>query len=228
MFKRDIITICDKPVLGIESIRKLPKTQISLIFKRGAPYFVYRFIDSLISDFFNILDTTEDYIDNIEDKVLQEKTALVPKKIFIQKRTLLYIYKSLIANREVISSIEREYLREFRKEEMRLFRDLYNDIAQLIDIVSVYRDILTSVLDMYLSSVSNNLNKIMKVLTAISAFVLIPTLISGIYGMNFQRVSPWNMPELYWKYGYVIVLGIMVLSVIIVYIWFKKKGWLSY
>lgn len=227
MFKNDVITIHNKPIKGVDSIRKLSRTQTTIVFERRAPYFVYRFIDALINDFFDVMEVTGDRIDKIEGNILQERTGSITKKLFIQKRILIYIYKSLIANRDVISAIEKEYLKEFKKDDIRLFRDLYNDTAQLIDMVSTYRDILTSILDMYLSSVSNSLNKVMKILTAISAFVLIPTLISGIYGMNFQRVGPWNMPELYWKYGYPFAIGLMMLSIIIVYFWFRKKGWLK-
>jgi len=103
---------------------------------------------------------------------------------------------------------------------------LYNDVTQLIDMEGTYRDILTGTLDIYLSSISNNLNQVMKTLTIVASFVLIPTLISGIYGMNFSKASPYNMPELYWQYGYFFALGLMLFSIIFTYIFFRKKGWL--
>jgi len=92
--------------------------------------------------------------------------------------------------------------------------------------VGTYRDILTGTLDIYLSSISNNLNQVMKTLTIVASFVLIPTLISGIYGMNFSNASPYNMPELFWKYGYFFALGLMLASMILTYVFFRKKGWL--
>jgi magnesium transporter len=142
---------------------------------------------------------------------------------------LIHIHKALIANRDVISAIEKRYLEEFKDEDLRSFRDLYHDTAQLIDLVSTSRDVLTSILDMYLSSVSNNMNKVVKTLTALSAFVLIPTLIASIYGMNFHGgdgAHPWNMPELYWQHGYLFALGLIALSFIGTFIYFKKKDWL--
>ena len=134
--------------------------------------------------------------------------------------------KALAANREVISSIEKEYVSNIDKKNIKRFRTLYNDVTQLIDTEGTYRDILTGILDVYLSSVSNNLNKVMKTLTIGASFILIPTLIASIYGMNFNTASPYNMPELLWNYGYFFALGSMVLSVSITYIFFKRKGWL--
>jgi len=102
---------------------------------------------------------------------------------------------------------------------------LYDDVTQLIDTEGTYRDILTGTLDIYLTSVSNDLNKVMKTLTIVASFVLIPTLITGVYGMNFNVNSPFNMPELTWQYGYFFALGLMALSIILTYVFFKRKGW---
>ena len=146
--------------------------------------------------------------------------------IFSIKKTLIFFHRALTANREVISSIEKEYVANIDKKNIKRFRALYNDVAQLIDMEGTYREILTGTLDIHLSSTSNNLNQAMKTLTIVASFVLVPTLISGIYGMNFVNNSPYNMPELYWQYGYFFALGLMLFSIIAVYIFFKKKKWL--
>ena len=127
----------------------------------------------------------------------------------------------MAANREVIASIEKEYLTEIDKAGAKRFRTLYNDTVQLVDMSATYRDILTGTLDTYLSSVSNNLNQIMKTLTIGASFVLVPTLIASIYGMNFKF-----MPELHWKYGYIFSIGIMALSVFATWLFFKRKNWI--
>lgn len=225
-FQNDIITIHDQPIIGLESLEKLPKESLLSMFKRGAPYFVEVFIESVIEDFFGLIEEIEDDVGKLEDEVVHRPGETFTRHIFFQKRKLIYTHKSLVANREVIASIEKQYLKEFKKEDLRELRTLYNDLAQLIDLVSTYRDMLTSILDMYLSSVSNNLNKVIKTLTVISAFVLVPTLIASIYGMNFQRIGHWNMPELYWQYGYPFALLLMVASIAVTYFWVKKKGWL--
>ena len=168
----------------------------------------------------------DDRIDVIEDKVIEKPDKTTVKSIFTIKKTLIYFHKALTANREVISAIEKEYVANIDKKNIKRFRALYNDVTQLIDTEGTYRDILTGTLDVYLSSVSNNLGQVMKTLTVISAFVLIPTLISGIYGMNFNNASQYNMPELYWQYGYFFALGLMLISMIVAYVFFRKKGWL--
>ncbi len=226
LFKDDIITLHDEPIQALDAFRSLPLGQLLMIFRRGAPYFVYRFLEACIGNFFDVMEEIERNIDAIEDHVLSRPNETVTHHILAQKRELIYTHKALLANRDVISGLEKEYLREFKKEDLRLFRDLYHDTAQLIDLVSTSRDILTSILDMYLSSVSNSMNKVVKTLTALSAFVLIPTLIASVYGMNFQKVSPWNMPELYWDYGYFFALGLIGLSFLVVFLWFKRKDWL--
>lgn len=226
LFKNDIITIHDQSIIGLENLRKLPKSALLNIFRKGAPYFVEIFIDSVIDDFFKLVEEIEDDLGKLEDEVVHKPSEFFTKRIFLQKRKLIYTHKSLVANREVVSAIEKQYLKEFKQDDLRKLRDLYNEIAQLIDLVSTYRDMLTSILDMYLSSVSNNLNQVIKTLTVISAFVLVPTLIASIYGMNFQKISPWNMPELYWQYGYLFSLFLMVVSIVITYLFVKKKGWI--
>jgi len=172
------------------------------------------------------MDELDEKIDVIEDRVVGKPDKITVENIFSVKKTLIYFHRALTANREVISSIEKEYVADIDKKNIKRFRALYNDVTQLIDTEGTYRDILTGTLDIYLSSVSNNLGQIMKTLTVISAFVLIPTLISGVYGMNFTRNSQYNMPELYWQYGYFFALGLMLFSIISMYIFFRRKGWL--
>lgn len=226
LFKKDVITICSRPIPALQHFDELPESQQILIFKNGAPYFVYRLLDHSLGDFFEMMDMVSDEIDLIEWQVLHHVQKVIPKEIFAQKRVLIYLHKALIANRDVISALEKHYLVEFTEDSFGVLRNLYNDTAQLIDLVTTYRDTLSNVLDMYLSSINNNLNNIMKTLTIISAFVLVPMFIASIYGMNFGGESAWNMPELYWKYGYEFALGLMALSVVVIYGFFKRKKWI--
>lgn len=225
-FKKDIITIHHKPIKSFSKLKKLPKPQQLLIFNKGSPYFVYRLLDAITSDFLEVIDSIGEEIEKIEETVVSGITEDITKDIFKQKRTFIHIHKALKANRDVISALEKRYLKEFKEEDLKLLRNVYNDTVQVIDLETTHKEILTGVLDMYISTVSNNLNKIMKTLTIISAFILIPTLISGIYGMNFSREGTLNMPELYWDFGYFFALGLMALSIIITYWVFKRKKWL--
>lgn len=224
LFKKSILTIHNKAILGLEKLRMLPKSQLLETLKKGSHYFMCSLMDYVTDDFFRLLEDIEDDVNKLEDQVIRDPTELVSKQIFMQKKRLIFAYKALSANREVLSAVEK--YAEMKGESFMLMREVYTDVTHLIDLVSTYRDILTNVLDVYLSSVSNSLNSVMKVLTVITAFIMVPTLIAGIYGMNFQKTSAFNMPELYWAFGYPFALGLMVVSIILLYFLFKKKGWL--
>jgi len=216
--RNNVITLRLKEIRSVEKIRHVVPNKL---FEKGTGFFVYRFLDEILNSFFAVLDTVEEDIDKIEDRIFEKTDRKTIEQIFQIKKTLIYFHKALTANREVITAIEKEYLPHIPRKDIKQFRVLYNDVVQLIDMESTYRDLLTGTLDIYLSSVSNNLNKVMKKLTAMASFILIPTLISGIYGMNFQF-----MPELYWKYGYYAALGLMIISVAGMYYYFKRKGWI--
>lgn len=210
-------------MVSVEKIRNLISTNAAYakLLEKGTGFFVCRLLDEILNSFFTVLDDIEENISRIEDIVFEKADRKTIKQIFKIKKTLIYSHKALTANREVITAIEKEYLLNISKKDIRLFRVLYNDVVQLIDMESTYRDVLTGTLDIYLSSVSNNLNVVIKKLTAMASFVLIPTLIASIYGMNFKF-----MPELYWKYGYYVSLGLMIISIVGMYLYFRRKGWI--
>lgn len=215
-----VITIRNKDTKSISRLKESLEAKKNF-FDKGSSYFVYRLMDEILNTYFSVLDDVDNRIDYIEDNVLKSPSIETAGKIFETKKTLIYFAKTMAANREVIASIEKEYLSEIDKKRAKQFRTLYNDAIQLIDMSTTYRDILTGTLDTYLSSVSNNLNKIMKTLTVGASFILIPTLIASIYGMNFRV-----MPELSWKYGYAFALILMVASVFATWIYFKRKMWI--
>ncbi len=224
--KNNAITISLKETKAIHEIKHRIDTKKIDLYAKGISFLTYKILDEVLSTYFTILDILEEKIDVIEDKVVEKPNKTTVQNIFSMKKTLIYFHKALIANREVITSIEKEYVANIDKKNIKRFRALYNDVTQLIEMEGTYRDILTGTLDVYLSSVSNSLNQVMKTLTIGASFILIQTLIASIYGMNFINNSPWNMPELYWQYGYFFALGTMVISVVITYLFFKRKGWL--
>lgn len=215
-----VIAVRNKDTKSISRLKESIETKKTL-FDKGSSYFVYRLLDEILNTYFMVLDDIDNRIDQIEDGVISNPDIKDVKKIFQTKKTLIYFTKTITANREVIASIEKEYLSEIDKKMAKQFRNLYDETIQLIDMSTAYRDILTGTLDTYLTSISNSLNKIMKTLTVITAFTLLPTLIASIYGMNFR----W-LPELGWKYGYFLSLGLMLLSVVLMWAFFKQKKWI--
>lgn len=218
--KNNVITLSLKEMPAIDKIKKHMLTKNKFL-EKGIVNFVYRLLDEIINVYFIILDKMDDKIDKMEDKLMGTPKRHLVEEIFTTKKTLIYFYRGLRANREVLTSIVKEYALQIQKKDIKPFKTLYYDTIQLVDTVGTYRDILTGMLDIYLSSVSNNLNIVMKKITGWGALILVPTLISGIYGMNFKY-----MPELYWRYGYLFALGLMIVSVTIMLIYFKKKDWL--
>ena len=224
--KNNVITITLKETKVIGKMEELTKAKKIELYEKGTGFFIYRLIDEILNEYFAILDKIEERIDETEDDVVTKAENFTVRSIFSVKKTLIFFQRALIANREVVTAIEKEYITNIDKKNIKRFRTLYNDVTQLVEAVGTYRDVLTGILDIYLSSVSNNLNKVIKTLTIISSFVLIPTLIASIYGMNFANNGPFNMPELYWKYGYFFALGLMALSIITVYVYFRRRKWM--
>jgi magnesium transporter len=222
--KNNLITIRTREIASIERLEQRLLKKNTLL-QKGTTFLLYRLLDEILNSYFQILDTIEDKIDQIEDDVIDRPERSTVERIFSIKKTLIFFHKALTANREVITSIEKEYVKEIDKKNIKRFRSLYNDITQLIDTEATYRDITTGTLDIYLGSVSYNLNQVMKTLTVVASFVLVPTLISGIYGMNFVFM-PEIHSELGQKYGYYFALGLMAFSVLGMYIFFKRKRWI--
>lgn len=223
--KNNVITIALKESNSINKVKQMIIEKKIDLHEKGLSFFTYRILDEILNSYFSMLDVLEEKIDKIEDKVIGKPDKLTVQGIFTIKKTLIYFHRALTANREVITSIEKEYVANIDKKNIKRFRALYNDVTQLIEMEGTYRDILTGTLDVYLSSVSNNLNQVMKTLTIGASFILIPTLIASIYGMNFQFIPEIHAP-LGQKFGYFFALGLMAFSVILTYVFFKKKGWM--
>jgi len=223
--KNNVITIAMKELPSNVLIRNLVKNGKIDLQKESMSFLVYNLLDHMFDSYFAVLEVVEDNIDKIENMVIRNADTMTVESIISVKKTLIFFNKALTANREVIISVEKEYLNQIDKKNIKRFRALYSEVTQLIDMVNTYRDIMSGTLDIYMSSVSNSLNKVVKTLTIITAFIMVPTLIGSIYGMNFQTDSAYNMPELKWKYGYVFALALMVLSVFGTYLFFKWKKW---
>lgn len=223
--KNNVVTISLKETASLQKVRQLVTGNNINLYKESMSYFTYRLLDEIFETYFSILDMLEEKIDKIEEKVINNPEKISAQNIFAVKKTLIFFHNALTANREVVAAIEKEYVNHIDKKNIKRFITLYDDVTQLIDMEGTYRDILTGILDIYISSVSNNLNKVLKTLTIGASFILIPTLISGIYGMNFLFIPEINT-QLGQRFGYYFALGLMVLSVILSYLFFKRKGWL--
>lgn len=189
-------------------------------------YLAYRLIDAAIDAYFPMLEAIGDHLDHLDEPAVS-KTNQAFNELHIVRRELLILRRAIWPLRDVISELRSEVIPFISAETRMYLRDCYDHVVQLIDLLESYRDIAGDVRDYYLSSISNRMNEVMKTLTVLATIFLPITFIAGVYGMNFNtEISPWNMPELKWRYGYFYVLTLMALVVALMLWYFKRRGWL--
>jgi len=189
--------------------------QLPQFLGKGVHDFFTHIIEHIIGDYFIALDGIESQINVLENAVLNNPTEMTVRMIFNLKRTLVFFHKSLAHNRDLLTRLKKEFPESADRIDF-----LHNEVIQQLDMVATYRDLIVGLLDVYLSAVSNNMNMIMKKMAAYGTLVLVPTFITGLYGMNFSI-----MPELSWKYGYVFAWALMIGSFSSLVWYFKKKQW---
>jgi len=193
----------------------------------GPDLLAYAILDAVVDDYYPVLESDGDALEELEDDLLEQPTPGRAASVHVIKRDLLIVRRAVWPLREALGGLHRGVSPLISAESRIYFRDCYDHTVQLIDLLEVYRELATSLMELYMSSVSNRMNEIMKVLTIISTIFMPLTFIVGIYGMNFHtEVSRWNMPELKWRYGYVLVMGLMALIALGMLVYFWRKGWL--
>ncbi len=210
-----------------DSVRNRLRNGKGRIRKCGADYLAYALVDSIVDNYFKVLESVGEVIESMEEELVSNPTPETLQKIHFLKREMIFLRKSVWPLREIIGNLEREESDLIDESTNIYLRDLYDHTIQVIDTVETFRDMISGMLDIYLSSVSNRMNEIMKVLTIFAAIFIPLTFIAGIYGMNFDPGrSPLNMPELGWHYGYPFALGLMAVVGIAMLIYFRRKKWL--
>lgn len=196
------------------------KAKVGLIRSLGADYLLYSLLDIIVDNYFIALEGLGEEIDNIQDELVTDPTPATMQFIHELRTQLLYLHKSVWPMREIIGFLSRRETPLVNDDTELYIRDLYDHIIQVMDTTETLRDILTSMLDMYLSSISNKMNEVMKVLTIIATVFIPLTFIVGVYGMNIQ-----NMPELHWRLWYPVLWVIMIMIAAAMLVFFKKKKW---
>ncbi|PIW50314.1 MAG: magnesium and cobalt transport protein CorA [Zetaproteobacteria bacterium CG12_big_fil_rev_8_21_14_0_65_54_13] len=223
---RYIISFCEGPDDPFMPLIKRMQTKSSSIRKRGADYLLYAILDLVIDQGFPVLESFGLQLEELEDNITESGggRALLDR-IHMLKRELILLRRMVWPQREVITQLLREGS-DFIAEDTRIFlRDCYDHTVQIMDLLETYRDMAGSILDIYLSSVSNRLNETMRVLAVISTIFIPMTFVAGVYGMNFDRSQPLSMPELGWSYGYPLFWLLMACIACGMIFFFKRKGW---
>ena len=203
---------------GVRNRIREGKTRLA---RSGADYLAYSLIDAVVDNYFIVLENLGEQIEILEEELVTDPDPGTLHAIHDLKRELIFLRKSVWPLREVISSLERGESRLFQVTSLLYLRDAYDHIIQVIDTVETFREMTSGMLDIYLSSVSNRMNEVMKVLTVISTVFIPLSFVVGLYGMNFKY-----MPELDWKWGYAMVWGVIILIVTGMLFYFRRKKWL--
>lgn len=194
--------------------------------KMKADYLVYALLDAIIDNYFVVLEKMSEKIESIEESLVVKPDPAVLSSINKTKRNLIFLRKSVWPLREVVRAITQSESALIREENLAYYRDIQDHIIQAVDTIEAFRDTVSGMLDIYLSSLSHHLNEVMKVLTIIATIFMPLTFIAGIYGMNFNvQSSRFNMPELNWPFGYLSVLSLMAIVASGMVMYFKNKKW---
>lgn len=215
-----VISFQEKEGDVFNPIRERIKGDKGRIRKMGSDYLAYALVDAIVDNYFVILEKIGDKVESLEEELVTNPMPETLQTIHNLKRELIFLRKSVWPLREVISGLERGESPLIKKSTRVYLRDVYDHTIQVIDTVETLRDMVSGMLDIYLSSISNKMNEVMKVLTIIATIFIPLTFIAGIYGMNFQF-----MPELGLTWSYPAILILMLVMVIGMLIYFRKKRW---
>ncbi len=211
-----------------EPVRHRLRQRIGRIRSRQVDYLLYAMLDVVIDQAFPVLERLGEVIEDLEEELLESPDKATLARIYAMKRSLVVLRRMLWPQREVINQLLRDDYELITDETKLYLRDCYDHTVHVLDLLETYRETTTGMLDVYLSSVSNRLNDIMRVLTMIATIFIPLTFIAGLYGMNFgiNTRSPWAMPELEWYYGYPLVWLLMIVIAAGMVIYFRRKRWL--
>lgn len=204
-----------------DSLRSRIRSGKGRVRREGADYLAYCILDAIVDHYFILLEGIEGRIEPLEEAVLVNPDPKAMVTIQALKRDLLFLRRSLWPMREMIYRLSREGAAVVREDTRPFLRDLYDHVIHLIEILEAFQEIVAGTMDIYLSSVSNRMNNIMKVLTIIATIFIPLTFVAGVYGMNFAF-----MPELEWRWSYPAILALMALVAALMLRFFRRKGWI--
>jgi|AntDeeMinimDraft_5_1070356.scaffolds.fasta_scaffold00088_37 magnesium transporter len=188
----------------------------------GADYLMYAIIDAIIDHYFLVIERIGDAAEAMEDQLFLDKGQDdITQKIQVMKREILKVRRSIYPLREVVNRLEKNEHPLIQVKTHNYLRDLYDHIIQVSENIEIYREMIWGLMDMYMTTISNKMNEVMKVLTIMASIFIPLTFMAGIYGMNFE-----HMPELKWEYSYYCFWGVIIVVFLLMLWYFKRKRWL--
>ncbi|MEO6696501.1 MAG: magnesium/cobalt transporter CorA [Gammaproteobacteria bacterium] len=210
----------------LEPLRARIRTSRGRLRERDADYLAYAIIDMIVDAAFPVLEDFGERLDTLEREIIERPAPRIMHTIYRLRRQLLHLRRVLWPQREALSRLIHEEQGLLSDEVKVYLRDSSDHAVQAMDVVESYREMAASLLDVHISNTTNRLTDVMRVLTVIATVFMPLNFVVGVYGMNFDRSSPWNMPELGWRFGYVMVWGVMLVIVAAMLWYFRRKRWL--
>lgn len=215
-----LISFQEQPGDVFDPIRQRIQSGMGRIRNSGSDYLAYTLLDTIVDHYYQILESFGERLENLEESLLTNPNHQMLENIHELKRETVYLKKQIWPLRETIVALSRDDTSIISEQTSIFFRDIHDHTIQVIEMIESYRDILTGLLDLYMSGVSNRMNEVMKVLTIIATIFIPISFVAGVYGMNFKF-----MPELDWRWGYAGAWGLMLGIVVLMLLYFKKKSW---
>jgi magnesium transporter len=218
--KNFLLTFQEKEGDLFDGFRERIRLDQGRVRKKGADYLLYRLIDIIVDNYYNVLDNIGEYIERAEENIRKDSDNTTFQKIQQLKKELIYLHKALYPLRDALGKLVKDESNFIREENTQYFLDVYDHVIHIIDSLDTYRDLTSSLVDIYINTQNTKLNEVIRLLTIISTIFIPLTFIVGVYGMNFD-----NLPELHWRYGYTFVWTIMILIAGAMVGFFKWKKW---
>jgi len=215
-----LITHHKGPMRSISAARELCGKNLQAAMPRGVDFLLHQVLDQMFDHYFPSLDEIEDKIQLAQVKVFEKPVQETLDQIFTLKRDVMHLRRMCLPQREIVHRLSRGEFPMISPKAALYFRDIYDNLYRIVDASYQYQDMMQSTLDAYLSAINNRLNETMKRLTVVTVVLASLTVITGVYGMNFE-----HMPELQWRFGYLWALALMVLIPLSIVYWFRKTGW---
>jgi len=210
-----------------DPVRKRLRTAKGRIRHTNVDYLCYALLDTIIDEHFPIVERLGNELEDLEDETIENSQPDTLTRIHDLKRDLIVLRREIWPEREMVNRLLKDESGLIHDGTRVYLRDTYDHTVQLIDMMENYRELASGLMDLYLSTVSYQMNEVMKVLTIIATIFIPLSFVAGVYGMNFDTKQPLNMPELSWRYGYVIVLACMLLVALGMLVYFWRKGWIG-
>ena len=204
-----------------EAVRRRIHSGKGKVRQRGSDYLAYALVDAVVDNYYVVLDSLEEKIERLEDRLLDNPDSTIKAQIHHLKKEIILVRKSVAPLREAINRFSKSDNDLIEETTFVFVRSVYDHTIQIMDAIDNYRDMLNGLQDLYISEISFKMNQVMQVLTIITTIFVPLSFLVGLYGMNFD-----NMPELHFKYGYFVLLGVMAALVVGLLYWFKKRNWI--